>query len=249
MYLLIYHEVNLKGNQIMKMVTPKYLMLIGKNAFPGVTYESFLIDIINASEYFFRKHSITERYILVEKQSKGEDDAYTSSYQIDFKLLVNEEVMKARYINMPEIDYSKASQGFVFVKTKEKVCDIPDDNILEEIRNINIDKIKRDDYINNTQKSLVKNIKKNKNLFIYYPYEFYDYPYTSIGFAKILTDIFYKLLKYRDELVLEKDTFVCIKVNEKFLIYEWKDKKMILCDEVHQCLCTNYIGLKEYSVY
>ena len=41
----------------MKIVKPKYLMLNGKNAFPNVTYENFLIDIINCSNFFSHKHS------------------------------------------------------------------------------------------------------------------------------------------------------------------------------------------------
>ena len=31
----------------MNIIQPKYLMLNGKNAFPKVKYENFLIDIIN----------------------------------------------------------------------------------------------------------------------------------------------------------------------------------------------------------
>ena len=36
----------------MRVEIPKYLMLVGKNAFPGVTYEDFLNDIINVSHFF-----------------------------------------------------------------------------------------------------------------------------------------------------------------------------------------------------
>ena len=66
---------------------------------------------------------------MVKKQAHGEPDAATSTYQMDFKLLVDEDVMQARYKNMPEIDYSHSSEGFIFTKTKYKVCDVPDDRI------------------------------------------------------------------------------------------------------------------------
>ena len=42
----------------MKIVKPKYLMLNGKNAFPNVTYENFLIDIINWSKLFSRTNTV-----------------------------------------------------------------------------------------------------------------------------------------------------------------------------------------------
>lgn len=233
----------------MNIVAPKYLMLIGKNAFPGVTYESFLIDIINASGFFSKKRSFTERYILIEEQSNGEDDAYTSTYQLDFKLLVDEEVMKARFKNMPEVDYSNISNGFVYSKSKKKVCEVPHDNIMADIMSIDIEKIRKGDYKSNTEKSLIKNLKKEKNLFMYYPYEYHNCLYTKQEFGKILTNVFSKLLSYRDEIGIDKDTFICIKVNENFLIYEWLGDSMIFRDEVHQYLCTNYMGLKAYSVY
>lgn len=62
----------------MKIEQPKYLMLNGKNAFPNVTYENFLIDILNSSQFFRSKCSFMEHYILVDEQSNGENDAYTS---------------------------------------------------------------------------------------------------------------------------------------------------------------------------
>lgn len=64
-------------------------MLVGKNAFTGVTYEDFLIDIIKVSKFFSTKRSFMERYELVKKQAHGEPDAPTSTYQMDFKLLVD----------------------------------------------------------------------------------------------------------------------------------------------------------------
>ena len=50
----------------MKVIRPKYLMLNGKNAFPNVTYEDFLIDVINFSQYFSTKHSFMEHFIVAQ---------------------------------------------------------------------------------------------------------------------------------------------------------------------------------------
>ena len=52
------------GKQVMyllfEVIEPKYFMLNGKNAFPEVTYENFLIDVINCSHFFSEKRPIME---------------------------------------------------------------------------------------------------------------------------------------------------------------------------------------------
>lgn len=234
----------------MNIIRPKYLMLNGKNAFPNVTYEDFLIDVINFSQYFSSKHSFMEHFVLTTEQSHGEDDAYTSTYQIDFKLLVGSNVMRARNRNMPEVDYSHSSEGFVFTKTKENEEEEPDETILLDIAYLKLDDLRNEVYVNDTIKSVVKNIKKPKNIFMYYPYEFVlD---NIMEYKMVISEVlgaFETLLTYRDELSLEKDTFLCLKINAYFEIYEWVDKKFVCRDKVSEYLSANYRDLKAYSVY
>ena len=225
-------------------------MLNGKNAFPDVTYEDFLIEVINGSQFFRSKCSFMEHYVLTTEQSNGEDDAYTIDYQLDFKLLVGENVMRVRNRNMPEVDYSHTSQGFVFTKTKEQVESISDETILWDLKKCSIENLRNAQYANNTIKSVVKNIEKPKNLFMYYPYEFLNVSKVEYNLCipKVL-NAFNNLLTYRDELNLGKDTFVCIKVNSEFEIYEWENGKLEHRDRVSEYLSSNYLGLKAYSVY
>ncbi len=131
-----------------------------------------MIDVINGSLYFAQKRSFMEHYRLMDEQSHGEDDVFSSTYQLDFKLLVSKEVMRELNKNMPEVDYSKMSQGFIFTKTKEKVSDIPQDYILRDIKDSKIEDLRKESYKNSTIFSLIKNLKKPKNLFMYYPYEY-----------------------------------------------------------------------------
>lgn len=202
------NQLILKKETYMNIIPPKYLMLNGKNAFPKVTYENFLIDIINFSQYFSAKHSFMEYFILTTEQAHGEDDAYTSDYQLDFKLLVGSNVMRMKNRNMPEIDYSHMSQGFIFSKIREVEEEIPDETILLDIAKVKIEDLKKEVYANSTIKSVVKNIKKPKNLFMYYPYEYVlknnaEYVLVVPG----ILNAFKNLLIYRDELKLDKDTF------------------------------------------
>lgn len=240
-----------KGVIVMfEIIAPKYLMLEGKNAFPGVTYEHFLIDVINGSHFFTQKRPLTEQYILVEEQSNGENDVYSSTYQMDFKLLVDADVMKARSRNMPEVDYSQMSKGFIFTKTKEKVSEVPVNKILKDIQECEVEDLKRDSYKNDTIKSLIKNLKKSKNLFIYYPYEYNGVTNGMLnGLEENVTNIFKNILIYRDGLNLQKDTYLCFKIDKYFYILEWVDRHCIIRDRVDEILCANYRDAKLYSVY
>ena len=54
---------------------------------------------------------------------------------------------------------------------------------------------------------------------------------------------------YRDELKIDKDTFLCLKINDYFEIYEWRTPKFVMVDKVSEYLSGNYRDLKTYSVY
>ena len=113
-----------------------------------------------------------------------------------------------------------------------------------------MDDLRNEVYVNDTIKSVVKNIKKPKNIFMYYPYEFVlD---NIMEYKMVISEVlgaFETLLTYRDELSLEKDTFLCLKINAYFEIYEWVDKKFVCRDKVSEYLSANYRDLKAYSVY
>lgn len=235
---------------VFNIIEPKYFMLNCKYIVPKLTYESYLIEVINGSTFFRSKCSFMEHYQLAEEQSNGEDDAYTSSYQLDFKLIVDEDIMRERNKNKPEVDYSHMSKGFIFTNTKEKVSEIPKNNILIDIMNCRYEEIEYGNFQNNTIKSLVKNLGKKKNIFMYYPYEFTCNSMLIVeSFENMLTAIFKVLLDYRDINCTEKDTFVCIKANNLFLVFEWVNKKFLFRDKIDELLCANYRDAKIYSVY
>lgn len=64
-----------------------------------------------------------------------------------------------------------------------------------------------------------------------------------------ILNAFKNLLTYRDGLMFGKDTFLCLKINDYFEIYEWKKQKFIRVDKVSEYLSANYRDLKTYSVY
>ena len=64
-----------------------------------------------------------------------------------------------------------------------------------------------------------------------------------------ILNAFKNLLTYSDELMFGKDTFLFLKINDYFEIYEWKKQKFIRVDKVSEYLSANYRDLKTYSVY
>lgn len=238
------------GDTMFQMIEPKYFLLNCKYIGTGLSYEDYLIEILNWSKYFRNKSQDRSEYVAPKSQASGEADAYSSDYQIDFKLLVDEEVMRALNKNRPSVNKEYIKQGVIIVNDNPSPVPVPKKNILSDIMHITIEEIENNCFSSNTAKHFVKNLEKNKNLFLYYPYEYVGekiYPVNAFG--KIFSDIFKTVLCYRSQKYPNKDTFICIKVNEHFLIFEWEDQAFVLKDSVNELLCPSYNDYKLYSFF
>ena len=110
--------------------------------------------------------------------------------------------------------------------------------------------IASDAYSSETAKHFIKNMEKNKNLFLYYPYEYIcQTPYSVKSFAYLFAQIFKVPLCYRSQKCPDKDTFICVKVNENFLIFEWTDQEFVFVDKVNELLCSAYRDYKLFSFF
>lgn len=235
---------------MLEIVDPNYFMLKCNYIVPGLTNEHWLIEILNGSSFFFRKHPIAERFFVPAKQDHGEPDAVTSTYSVDFKLLISQEYMAAMNKNKPDIDYSHMKQGYIIVKTHEAISKKPATNFLADIAQVTKENIEQNSFQSDSIRSLIKNLEKAKNLFLYYPYEFHDaIKHSGIDFERALTAIFTTVLSYRMKVQPKFDSFVCIKANTDFLIYEWDGYALIYRDKVSEFLCANYMDAKKYSLY
>lgn len=234
------------------MINPKYFMLNCKFialAAPNMTYEDYLIEVINYSRFFRSKCNHLEQYVLVEDESHGEDDVKCSQYSLDFKLLVNQDIMRVMNKNKPEIDYTKKRDGFIFIKTKEDPLPMPQNTLLLDLMNLKFTDIKQG-RATKTIENILKNLGKNKNLLFYYPYEFSsENNINPIVFENLLTKSFSIIMSYRLDKQNKCDTFICIKSNFDFLIYEWENNKFNFRDKVNDLLCSNYRNTKLYSLY
>lgn len=235
---------------MLQIIEPKYFMLNCKFIGTGLSYEDYLLEILNWSGFFRNKSQNRSEYKAPKSQDKGEADAYSSEYQIDFKLLVDEEVMCALSKNRPTVNKEHIKKGIIIVNDNPNPSPIPSKNILADIMSITLDEITNNSFSSATAEHFVKNLEKEKNLFLYYPYEYVsDTAYPVKAFANMLTKVFSIPLSYRKQKYPDKDTFVCIKVNEYFLIFEWSDNGFVYRDSVNELLCPAYRDYKLYSFF
>lgn len=234
----------------MEIIEPKYFLLNCNFIAPGLSYEDYLLEILNWSEFFRSKSQDRSEYKAPISQDNGEADAYSSEYQIDFKLLVNEEVMRVLNKNRPSVNKEHIKKGIIIINDNPNPTPTPSKNILVDIMNITLDELKSKSFSNATAEHFVKNLEKEKNLFLYYPYEYVTkIAYPVNAFANMLTKVFSIPLCYRKMKYPNMDTFVCIKVNEYFLIFEWVDNDFIYRDRVNESLCTTYTDYRLYSFF
>lgn len=216
----------------------------------GLCYENYLIDVLNASMFFGQKKPFLEKYRKPTSEAHGECDALSSTYSIDFKLVVDENVMKARTRNRPSVDYSQLSKGLIFTKTNSINIHTPQDILLEDILHLKPNDIQNETFQNNSIRSILKNLKKPKNLLLYLPYEFKDDKVNIIPFfSQILTAIFAELMRYREQEQGAYETYICLHANSYFMIFQWKQNSFVFVDEIPELCCSSYMDYKTLALY
>lgn len=239
-----------KATRKVDLIQPKFFALNCKHLSPSTTYERYLIEVLNGSLLFFtQKRTRFEQFQLVKEQSSGESDASSSLYSIDFKLLVDQDVMNALSKNKPIIDTTYQKEGIIIVNEKRDKSPVPANNILFDLMELNEEDVKLGN-VSASISNLLTNLKKEKNIFLYYPYEFVseeDYPGDS--FEWVLNKALKVTMDFRTKVQPQKDTFVCIKANKWFLIYEWTSKGFMFRDRVNEVQCGHYLDVKTYALY
>ena len=232
------------------LITPKFFAMNCKFIEPTLTYEHYLVEVINGSlNYFVHKRTVFEQFQLQSNQSHGEDDVFSSMYSMDFKLLIDQDFMNAMAKNRPDIDYSYKDKGFIFINEKKNKVPVPNKNIFAELARLKKDELSSQG-LSQTTENLLANLRKDKNLFFYYPYLFSsDKSLPGEAFVEFLNGVLSVIMNYRQEVRPDRDTFFCFKANEWFHIYEWTTKGFVFRDSVFELLCSNYLDVKPYSLY
>lgn len=218
-----------------------------------IDYESYLTELLNASEYFMRLTG-GEKFKRITEQDNGQADVNTSNYELDFKLLVNKEFMNNKLKALPKVDYSNIKEGFICVNDKT----LTDKELTQEQANglfirflqhlAALNQKNLEAYSTNNQSVLynvIDLIKTQKNLFIFLPCIINS---VNEGFIARIVKIFFTVLfGLRDNI--NKDTFIAVLgADNYFYIFKYENHKFFVVDKVNKIFATefNYIYSRTY---
>lgn len=230
--------------------------MISKTDINGVKidYEEYLTDLLNVSMYFSK---LTQgcKFRRILNQSHGEADVVANNYELDFKLLVNQEFVNTKLKSLPDVDYSNIKNRLILVTDKP----ISENNVTqaqanslfinflyrlvstkeEQIRSHENDK----DYF---MYSTIKMMKKEKNLFIFLPCVI------NITGKERITNILKIFLlnpfSLRDNI--EKDTYVTILSSDNyFYILKYENGSFICVDNIHKALVFSFNNIYKYTYF
>ncbi|MCX4377246.1 MAG: hypothetical protein OSJ61_13860 [Lachnospiraceae bacterium] len=228
------------------------------------TYEIYLRDFINASEFFLRK-SNHEVYVAPESEEKGQCDCISTNYQLDFKLLLPETMGQAKREFSPSITQftggvvcygiaNKTSQDKDYKEIKATYLHVAF-RILNYEKLCEIEKMKyKQRGIERDVNLILKELKKPKNLMFMIPYEFSfdgDMLYEN-GKKEIISAIssdYVNLIKFRENMQPLYETYVAFIYHSKIIFLQVIGNKFIFVDEVDLFKSKLYQELLNFSPF
>lgn len=222
-------------------------------------YEKYLLELLNHSNYFEKKGK--GEYCHPPEESHGECDAISPNYELDFKLLEASSSLQAQSILSPSVckiadgvtSYGrcKKPKGYIESTRIHAVCRYMK---LEEFNEIYNKKKENMDTIEKDILKVLNSLKKEKNILLFYPFEFSVDDEIEIQelddiITSALNNDFYSLFLYRESNVKSFDTYFVTIVFEDFFIYEVQNQKLILIEKVNSSQLSTFIKLRQYDPY
>ena len=224
------------------MITFLPTMMISKCEINGqqIDYENYLTELVNLSTYFMGL-TYGEKYTKIIEHDNGQADVRTSNYELDFKLLVNQDFVNNKLKSLPNVDYSHIKDGYVCMMDKSNAGNsltpakansvfVLFFNRLLSITKEQIEKFEADK--NSDLYSIIKMMKKEKNLLFFLPFEIECF--TDIEVVNTVARI-KNIFTIRDSI--NKDTFIAVLRKEKgtldeFYILKYEDSNFRIVDKV-----------------
>lgn len=217
---------------------------------PKCNYELYMTELLNCSAFFMNKTG-GEKLRWIEKQDNGECDAVAASgYSIDYKLFATNSSLQAKKETSDSI--TKIGKGcialgagrlpvgkqFTYIRTVAALRRYTLED-LESISEDSKDKIERNISV------ILKNIRKQKNLLLFYPYIMsFSEPHTFKEGCKSIEDAFNEdfnsIRIYRECHVPEAETFICTIYDDRLLIFQDTGMQWLLQDSVDMMSSTIY---------
>jgi hypothetical protein len=217
-------------------------------------YEIYMRELLNSSDYFLGL-SGGEKYNAPESEEKGQDDATSMKYSIDFKLAESTTMIEMKKVFSSSVhklcdgviiqggaEKQGESIGTVLHGSLRQIKCLEDIDILLESQSSYIKLENRKEELQNQIilddiKRFIKVISKDKNLLLFMPLNFYlnDNGDNKIG-EECIKEALYKdfgiLFRYRFERYSSKDTFLSCIFNNSLLIFKYGKDKLCKVDSV-----------------
>lgn len=231
--------------------------LIIKNFVVGeekCNYEQYLLELLNHSLWF--QHYHPGGFSAPNSEAHGECDAFNNDYKIDFKLFASKTALRARSVLSHQI--RRQQDGVIIYMTSRDRGQIRATRLhaafrgtsLSELEKLRQTEVKRAG-IENDMINALKVLETQKNLLLFFPYEFtfkepHEYRNAIAAIEAGISNDFQSAFQYRAEKAGEYDTFLCCLYDNHFLIMKCSADGAVLCDSVCADELPTYRTLNDY---
>ena len=219
---------------------------------PLCNYEFILRELINSSSYFL-KLSKEKPYEAPPSEANGECDANTPFYKIDFKIAESNTIMEAKRQYSNQI--YKMSDGVTCIGGSARegssagillnvaLRHIDNTEEIDAILNkpskyIRMEERKEeriDEAVINDLQTFFNVLRTDKNLFLFIPIELFyeDNPDDPIGGIREALQMDYgKALKYRENILPHRDSFLSCIYDSNLLVFKYDNEKLIFVEKI-----------------
>lgn len=209
-------------------------------------YSDYLLELINATP-FFRKKSEGEVYVSPSSEAHGEWDCISKQYQLDFKLIASKTAMQARSIFSSQIYYDKGVTTYCGSRVDSQSKNyhpIEATRIFAALRPLSLEDLRRirgqEEYDKQAERDvawLLKTLETDKNLFLFFPYNFYFDENNDISLGQNLAiqgveSDFRQALAYRSDCCPNRDTYLSFLYVRQFIITVWENASLRFVDAI-----------------
>lgn len=208
------------------------------------SYEDYLREIINSSNFFLNK-SDGEEYHKLQSEPHREPDCISDKYVFDFKLFVAQKRCQADKLFSSQI---VSENGITFYGAPKMTQEKPNYRPIQatwihvafrhlSMKELHTIRCGEDSGLNSVQrdvKGVLETLEVCKNLFLFFPYNIYfdvndDFEWGKKLALQGINDDFREAMRYRVQVCSGLDTYFCFLYAQHFVICEW-------CNDEFECV-------------
>ena len=212
-------------------------------------YEDYLVELINKSEFFLAK-SGGEQYCRPASEAHGECDCVSNQYQMDFKRIASKTQLQSKSLFSMQIVVVGGVTLYCAPKKQSNENDLKPFKatilhaalrpLLKEalvvLRQSNV----KANGIENDIMHYLKNLDTDKNLFLFFPYNFFfeendDFQVGLSLAIKGINEGFGESMKYRQEQHSSLDTFFAFIYSQNMIILSLEKDELVYKDMIPVC--------------